>query len=174
MAVLLRGVFPGIKHSARVMRPRDTGSIINPASIAGLHTGYGSVVYSTANAGVIHMSRCAAVELGACGVRVNAIRPGAIITRIFGKAFGRTHADALQTTAALAKEVELFQPIHWPGAPSDIAHAALWLAGDDSGFVNGHALVVDGGLTGGLSHSAAFAQFGKLAAVMGIAQPESE
>jgi NAD(P)-dependent dehydrogenase (short-subunit alcohol dehydrogenase family) len=60
------------------------------------------------------------------------------------------------------------QPIHQAGQPQDIAHAALWLAGDESSFVNGHALVVDGGLTCGRSFSEALAYFGELGAAMGI------
>ena len=170
MAVLLRGVFLGIKHSARVMKPQGSGSIINTASIAGLLTGYGSILYSTAKAGVIHMSRCAAVELGESGVRVNAICPGCIVTPVFGKAFGMTHAEAVKTTESLRKDFENMQPIRRAGAGADIAQAALWLASDDSGFVNGHALVVDGGLTCGLSYSDSMAMFGKLAGAMGIGQ----
>jgi len=174
MAVLLRGVFLGIKHSARVMRPQGSGSIINTASIAGLHTGYGSILYSTAKAGVIHMSRCAAVELGESGVRVNSICPGGIVTPIFGKAFGMLHAQALNTAEAVRKEFQELQPIRRAGAGADIAHAALWLAGDESAFVNGHTLVVDGGVTCGLSYSASMALFGKLAAAMGIGQQPSK
>lgn len=168
MAVLLRGVFLGIKHSARVMKPRRSGSIINTASIAGLQTGYGSIPYSTAKAGVIHMSRAAAVELGESGIRVNALCPGGIVTPVFGKAFGMTHAEALRTMESIKPWFEELQPIHRPGAGLDIAQAALWLASDDSGFVNGHALVVDGGLTCGLSYSESMARFTKLAETLGI------
>jgi NAD(P)-dependent dehydrogenase (short-subunit alcohol dehydrogenase family) len=174
MAVLLRGVFLGIKHSARIMKPQGSGSIINTASIAGIHTGYGSLPYSTAKAGVIHMSRVAAVELAVSGVRVNAICPGGIVTPIFGKAFGMTHAEALKTTGTLTDWFSKFQPLRRAGSGSDIAHAALWLASDDSSFVNGHSLVVDGGLTCGLSQDACMAWIGDLASTIGIRLPESQ
>jgi len=149
IAVLLRGVFLGMKHAAAVMKRQGTGSIISTASVAGLHTGLGPHIYSAAKAAVIHLTRSVAMELGERGVRVNCICPGGIATPIFGKSFGLS-PDQAETTIPLMKGVlEMLQPIRRPGLPEDIAHAALWLASDESSFVNGHALVVDGGLTGG-------------------------
>ena len=149
IAVLLRGVFLGMKHAAAVMKRQGTGSIISTASVAGLHTGLGPHIYSAAKAAVIHLTRSVAMELGERGVRVNCICPGGIATPIFGKSFGLS-PDQAETTIPLMKGVlEKLQPIRRPGLPEDIAHAALWLASDESSFVNGHALVVDGGLTGG-------------------------
>jgi len=168
MAVLQRGVFLGMKHAARVMKKQGSGSIINTASVAGLQTGYGSILYSTAKAAVIHMTRCAAVELGESGIRVNCLCPGVIVTPIFGKAFGMSQARAAETLDVLKQSFPRAQPIHRAGEPQDIAHAALWLASDESGFVNGSTLVVDGGLTCGRSFSEATAIFGALATAMGI------
>ena len=168
MAVLQRGVFLGMKHAARVMKRQGSGSIINTASIAGLQTGHGSILYSTAKAAVIHMTRCAAVELGESGIRVNCLCPGAIVTPIFGRAFGLSQAKAVQTLDDLKPLFPKLQPIHRAGQPQDIARAALWLASDESGFVNGSALVVDGGLTCGSSFSESTARFAGLAAAMGI------
>jgi NAD(P)-dependent dehydrogenase (short-subunit alcohol dehydrogenase family) len=168
MAVLQRGVFLGIKHAARVMKKQGSGSIISTASVAGLQNGYANILYSIAKAAVIHMTRCAAAELGESGIRVNCLCPGAIATPIFGKVFGMSQAEAAKTLDALRQSFQMFQPIHRAGEPQDIAHAALWLASDDSSFVNGSALVVDGGLTCGRSFSETEASFGKLAVAMGV------
>jgi NAD(P)-dependent dehydrogenase (short-subunit alcohol dehydrogenase family) len=138
-AVLVRGVFLGIKHGVAAMQATGGGgSIINTASVAGLSGGGGPVAYSAAKAAVINLTRAAAVELAPDRIRVNAICPGVILTPL---ALGR--ADP--TTAA--DRFARLQP--WPdhGTSDDIAAAALFLASDDSRFVTGEALVVDGGLT---------------------------
>ena len=80
MAVLLRGVFLGIKHAAPVMKRQGAGSIVSTASVAGLQAGFAGHVYSAAKAAVIHLTRSVAMELGESGVRVNCICPGAIAT----------------------------------------------------------------------------------------------
>ncbi len=149
IGVLLRGVFLGMKHAAPVMKRQGTGSIISTASVAGLRTGMGPHVYSAAKAAVIHLTRSVAMELGESGVRVNCICPGGIATPIFGKAFGLPPEGADATIPLMKGVLETLQPIRRPGLPEDIAQAALWLASDESSFVNGHALVVDGGLIGG-------------------------
>jgi len=138
-AVLARGVFLGIKHGAAAMQAAGGGgSIINTASVAGLSGGGGPLAYSSAKAAVINLTRAAAVELAPDRIRVNAICPGVILTPL---ALGR--ADP----ATAADRFAQLQP--WPdhGTGDDIAGAALFLAGDDSRFVTGEALVVDGGLT---------------------------
>jgi len=167
MAVLLRGVFLGMKHAAPVMKRQASGSIINTASVAGIQTGYAGHVYSAAKAGVIHLTRCVAMELGEAGVRVNCICPGGIATPIFGRAFGLAPEAADRTVEVVKAALASRQPIQRTGLPEDIAAAALWLASDDSSFVNGHALVVDGGLTGGRMWSAAQAGWVQLAEAMG-------
>lgn len=149
MGVLVRGVFLGIKHAARVMKTQGSGSIISTASVAGLRTGFGPHVYSAAKAAVIHLTHSVAMELGESGVRVNCICPGGIATPIFGKSVGLSQERAEEIIPLMKGVLEQFQPIKRPGLPEDIARAALWLASDESGFVNGHALVVDGGLIGG-------------------------
>ncbi len=149
MAVLLRGVFAGIKHAAAVMKQQRSGSIISTASVAGLQAGFAGHVYSAAKAAIISLTRTAAVELGEYGIRVNCICPGAIATPIFGKAVGLPPDVADQTVEPMSKVLATFQPIARSGTPADIAKAALWLASDDAAFVSGHALVVDGALTSG-------------------------
>lgn len=149
MGVLVRGVFLGIKHAARVMKKQGSGSIISTASVAGLRTGFGPHTYSAAKAAVIHLTHSVAMELGESGVRVNCICPGGIATPIFGKSMGLSQERAEEVIPLMKGVLENFQPIKRTGLPDDIARAALWLASDDSSFVNGHALVVDGGLIGG-------------------------
>lgn len=137
-AVLVRGVFLGIKHGARVMqRFGSGGSIINTASIAGLSGGDGPQAYSAAKAAVINLTRATAIELAASRIRVNAICPGGILTPLLH----RGNPEAVRSF------LETFQP--WPeaGEPEHIAAVALFLASDESRFVTGAAIVADGGAT---------------------------
>lgn len=150
IAVLLRSVMLGMKHVAPVMTRQRAGSIINNGSIAGSRAGYSSsMIYSAAKAGVIHLSRCVAMQLGESGVRVNSISPGGIATGIFGKALGLPLDKAEQSAEAIKAGLAKMQPIPRAGLTDDIAMAAVFLASDESGFVNGHDLVVDGGVVAG-------------------------
>jgi NAD(P)-dependent dehydrogenase (short-subunit alcohol dehydrogenase family) len=132
------------------MCAQGSGSIINTGSVAGMLAGYSSsLVYSAAKAAVIHLTRLVAMELGESNVRVNCISPGGIATGIFGKAMGLP-TDQAEKSAELMKQVLAdHQPIRRAGIADDIARAAVFLASDESTFINGHNLVVDGGLTGG-------------------------
>jgi NAD(P)-dependent dehydrogenase (short-subunit alcohol dehydrogenase family) len=168
MGVLLRGVFLGMKHATPIMKRQGSGSIISTASVAGLQAGYGPHIYSAAKAAVIHLTRSVAMELGESGVRVNCICPGGIATPIFGKALGLSAEAAEQSVETMQAMLSTFQPIRRAGLPEDVARAALWLASDDSSFVNGHALVVDGGLTGGRMWSVAEEQRGVLRSALGL------
>jgi NAD(P)-dependent dehydrogenase (short-subunit alcohol dehydrogenase family) len=154
MATLVRSVMLGMKHAAPHMRKQGSGSIINNGSIAGRLAGFSSsMVYGAAKAAVIHLTRCTAMELGESGIRVNSISPGAIATGIIGKALGLA-TDAAEKTDAVMREVyKTVQPIQRAGLPDDIAHAAVFLASDESSFINGHDLVVDGAITGGRNWS---------------------
>jgi NAD(P)-dependent dehydrogenase (short-subunit alcohol dehydrogenase family) len=150
MATLLRSVMLGMKHAAPHMRQQGFGSIINNGSIAGRLAGFSSsLVYGAAKAAVIHLTRCVAMELGESGIRVNSISPGVIATGIFGKALGLSVEAAEKTPAVMAELARTAQPIQRAGLPEDIAYAAVFLASDESSFVNGNDLVVDGGMTGG-------------------------
>lgn len=150
MNVLLRGVFLGMKHAAPVMKAQGSGSIISTASVAGLGGGRGPHIYSAAKAAIINLTRSVALELGESGVRVNCICPGGIATPLLARGLGGTEEAVDLVRGVLAN----LQAIKRSGIPEDIANAALWLASDESSFVNGHALVVDGGLTAGTMWSA--------------------
>ena len=151
--VLVRGPALGMKHAAPLMLERGGGSIINTASIAGMQAGWGPIAYSSAKAAVIHMSRVGAAQLSPQRIRVNAICPGLIATSIFGASLGLPRDVADQMAARVAEHGAKVQPIPKAGAPADIARAALYLASDDSEFVTGTHLVVDGGITVGGRHS---------------------
>jgi len=94
IGVHVRAVLAGMKYAARVMTPQQTGSIINVASVNGTRAGLGGHYYSAAKAAVIHLTRCAAVELGEKGIRVNSISPGMIATGAFGKYTGMEPDEA--------------------------------------------------------------------------------
>jgi NAD(P)-dependent dehydrogenase (short-subunit alcohol dehydrogenase family) len=149
LAVNLRGVFLGTKYAARVMRKQSSGSIINTSSIAAIRTGYGNHVYSASKAGVLQFTKSVAMELGESNIRVNCILPGFIPTPMIALARGIEINEADSKLYLIEDSFKRAQPIGRSGSVEDIAKAALWLASDESSFVNGHALVVDGGITGG-------------------------
>ncbi len=152
--VHVRGALAHMKHAAPAMRARRSGSIINVGSIAGHRAGYtSSLIYAVAKAAVIHMTRCAAMELGEDGVRVNSISPGGIATGIFAKSLGMDK-DAADGTAEKVKDaLATIQAIPRAGITDDIANAAVYLASDEASFVNGEDIVIDGGLIWGRRHS---------------------
>ena len=151
MDLQIGSVFLGMKYVAPIMKAQRRGSIINNASVAGFGVGYGPTLYSTGKAGVIHLTRCIAIELADFGVRVNTISPGGIVTPIFGKGFGMNVEEADRSLDRMTDYFDERLPLKRAGQPDDIANAALYLASDDSTFVTGHDLVVDSGLTLGRS-----------------------
>ena len=147
LAVNVRGVILGLKHAARVMLPRGVGSIINIGSVAGHRGGLSAHVYTAAKGAVSALTRSAAAELGEKGIRVNCISPGAIVTGIFGKNAGVEGAKADKVAGVVKEVFKTIQPIPRAGLPEDIAQAAVFLASDASGFINGQDIVIDGGQT---------------------------
>ena len=141
LRVNLIGPFLAIKHAAPHMAEVGGGSIICTASVAGLRSGAGGPAYSASKAGVISLVKSAAQQLTGSNVRVNAICPGLIETGmtefIYERARGKGQEDKLGH----------LNPLKRGGHPPEIANAALFLASDESSYVNGHALVVDGGLS---------------------------
>ncbi len=143
-------VMLGMKHAAPLMMAQGSGSIINNGSVAGRRAGYStSMIYSAAKAAVNHLTVCVAMQLGEKNVRVNSISPGGIATGIFAKALGLPPDKADSYAEAMKAGMAKAQPIPRAGIVDDIAKAAIFLASDDSTFINGHDLVVDGGMVGG-------------------------
>jgi len=168
MHLHVRAAMLGIKHAVPVMRAQGGGSIISTASIAGLQNGFGPLLYSVAKAAIVHMTKLSAAQLGPMNIRVNCICPGLIATPIFAKGIGLATQVADQTVAAVTEAGKNAQPIPRTGLPRDIGEAALYLASDASGFVNGHALVVDGGITVGPTGAAQAQVFVPFVQAMGI------
>ena len=154
MQVHVRGALAHVKHAAPAMRAAQRGSVINIGSVAGHRAGYTtSMIYAVAKAAVIHMTRCMAMELGEDFVRVNSISPGIIATGIFAKAMGVEMDAAEQTVEKVKQVLPTMQAVPRAGVTDDIVSAALFLASDESGFVNGEDIVVDGGLIWGRRYS---------------------
>ncbi|WP_085810303.1 SDR family NAD(P)-dependent oxidoreductase [Sphingomonas sp. TZW2008] len=151
--LLLRSVALGIRYAAPIMAKRGKGAIVNTSSVSALGTGYAPIAYSTAKAGVLHLSKLAAADLAKSNVRVNAVIPGFITTNIFTR-----HLDVAEDKRAAANEViaqvaAKAQPVARAGRPEDIAAAVTFLLSDDAGFITGTHLVVDGGITIGTRQS---------------------
>ncbi|MEC7916236.1 MAG: SDR family oxidoreductase [Actinomycetota bacterium] len=135
--ILVRSVFLGTKHAARVMIDQgEGGSIINTASIAGMGGGAGPQAYSAAKAAVVSLAKTTAVELAPHNIRVNAICPGVIFTPLM-------HSGNEEQAEEVVAEI---QPLPKRGEGSDIAGMALFLASSDSSFITGQEHIVDGGL----------------------------
>ncbi|MFZ3059626.1 MAG: 3-oxoacyl-ACP reductase FabG [Candidatus Methanoperedens sp.] len=133
--VNLKGVFNCAQAVVEVMMNQGNGVIINTSSIVGLNGNVGQVNYAATKAGLIGMTKTLAKELGKKGIRVNAVAPGFIATPM--------------TSNVPEKILEMMKektPLRRLGEPKDVAYAYLYLASDESNFVNGAVLCVDGGL----------------------------
>ena len=141
LRINLIGPFLAIKHAAPHIKERGGGSIVCTASVAGIRSGAGGPAYSASKAGVISLVKTAAQQLSGSNVRVNAICPGLIETGMTEFVYERARAKGQE------QMLGHLNPMKRGGAPDEIANAALFLASDESSYVNGHALVVDGGLS---------------------------
>ncbi|HEX7761766.1 MAG TPA: SDR family NAD(P)-dependent oxidoreductase [Caulobacteraceae bacterium] len=141
LRINLIGPFLAIKHASPIMRAKGKGSIICTASVAGIRSGAGGIPYSASKAGVINLVQTSANVLYGSGVRVNAICPGLIETGMTRPIYQMARAKGTD------EKIGQLNPLKRGGEPIEIAGAALFLASDDSSYVNGQAIVVDGGLS---------------------------
>jgi NAD(P)-dependent dehydrogenase (short-subunit alcohol dehydrogenase family) len=137
--VNLRGVWSCMKHELAQMRRQGSGTIVNNSSIGGLIGLPGRSLYHGAKHGVLGLTKSAAMEYAARGIRINAICPGVIETPMV--------ESMLEKEPGSMAEILKLQPIGRLGRAQEIADAVLWLCSPGSSFVIGHALVVDGGFT---------------------------
>jgi NAD(P)-dependent dehydrogenase (short-subunit alcohol dehydrogenase family) len=135
MDILVKGVWFGTTHGIRAMQKcGNGGSIVNWSSLAGLNGSPYTAVYSTAKAGVIAITKAAAIEHGAENIRCNAIAPGFILSEGMG-------AGLAQMEEGLKPKV----PMNRIGAPSEVAELGAFLASDRASYINGSIITVDGG-----------------------------
>jgi NAD(P)-dependent dehydrogenase (short-subunit alcohol dehydrogenase family) len=166
LEVNLKGVWLCMRAEIRqFLRQRSGGSIVNSASTAGIVAERGHAAYAAAKGGVVQLTRTAAAEYAAAGIRINAVCPGVIRTpmvdrelkamRLSAMMPGAFHTPATRTWAdafirlpfVRSIALKMMQPLGRNGKPEEVAEAADWLFSDASSFVTGHALVVDGGMT---------------------------
>lgn len=141
LRVNLIGAFLAVRHASERMIPNGRGSIICTASVAGIRSGAGGPAYSASKAGVISLAQTAANELYGTGVRVNAIAPGLIETGMTKPIFDGARARGNED------KIGQLNPLTRYGVPDEIAYAGLFLASDESSYVNGQTIAVDGGLS---------------------------
>jgi NAD(P)-dependent dehydrogenase (short-subunit alcohol dehydrogenase family) len=139
IAINLRGVWNCMKYELRQMREQGSGAIVNNSSIGGLIGLPGRAIYHASKFGVIGLTRSAALEYAARGIRINAVCPGAIETPMV--------EDMVAKGWIAMEDMVSGQPIGRLGRPEEIASAVLWLCSPGASFVIGHALSVDGGAT---------------------------
>lgn len=141
LAVNVKGVFLGMKHAIPVMLAKGGGSVISTSSTAGLAGYAGQCAYGASKGAVIQLTRHVSTEVAAKGVRVNCICAGGVLSQlVLSRRPGVPYEDVASMFAST-------NPMQRAGLPIDIANAALWLASDESSFVTGQAITVDGGRT---------------------------
>jgi len=140
IAVNLKGVFLCTQVAAKYMIPKRHGKIVNISSNSGIGTSaYGDAAYGVSKAGVIQLTKHTALELGQYGINVNCIAPGAVETEMLrGKMTDQEYADFIKARKKITS-------LGIVGQPDDIANVVLFFASDDSRFITGRTILVDGG-----------------------------
>ncbi|MEC8299159.1 MAG: glucose 1-dehydrogenase [Pseudomonadota bacterium] len=151
----VNGCFYGCKHAARVMIPRERGSIVSMSSTAGINGGLGPHAYTAAKHAIVGITKSVACELAQHGIRANCISPAGMATPMVAATFG-DHTDLQTTREALAKASPLKGR---PGLPEDVVNAALWLASDESGYTSGLTLTTDAGHTIGSANGTPYREY---------------
>lgn len=138
-AINLKGVWNCLKHELLQMRKQGSGAIVNNSSIGGLVGIPGRAIYHATKHGVLGLTKSAALEYAARGIRINAVCPGTINTSMV--------QEMLAKEPEAMNEILRNQPNKRIGEPAEVASAVLWLCSPGASFVIGHALVIDGGYT---------------------------
>lgn len=140
MSILSRGVFLGVKHATRIMKPNGKGSIVSLASTAGIVGGLGPHTYTMAKHGVVGLTKSAASELSGYGIRINAVAPGGTVTPL-------TAALAGNDTEIITQAIADTSPLGFATLPEDIADSIVFLLSNESRSITGQTLAVDAGIT---------------------------
>jgi NAD(P)-dependent dehydrogenase (short-subunit alcohol dehydrogenase family) len=156
LQVNLIGPFLAIKYAAPHIKARGGGSIICTASVAGLRAGAGGAAYSASKAGLINLVKVAATQLAGSNIRVNAICPGLIETGMTSELYEWARSTGREGN------IGRLNPLRRGGEPGEIASVALFLASDAASYVNGQAIVADGGLSA--SHPFSQQEYGRTSA----------
>jgi NAD(P)-dependent dehydrogenase (short-subunit alcohol dehydrogenase family) len=120
---------------------------VNTSSVNGLGGASGGSLYSAAKAGVLALTKSAAQEYATRGIRVNALVAGAFRTPMLEGVFDRAGSGTTEGRAAVEQQYTALVPMRRIGGPEEAAAAALWLCSDESSYVTGHSMIVDGGMT---------------------------
>jgi NAD(P)-dependent dehydrogenase (short-subunit alcohol dehydrogenase family) len=149
LAVNLKSVWLCMKREIRQMLAQSPagGVIVNTSSVNGLGGAAGASLYSAAKAGVLALTKSAAQEYGTRGIRVNALVAGAFRTPMLERVFDLAGGGVPEGRAAVEQQYTALAPLHRIGSPEEAAAAALWLCSDESSYITGHSMIVDGGMT---------------------------
>ena len=139
IGINLGGVFFGMKHEIPHMLKKGEGSIVNISSGAGVKGIAGQAAYCASKFGIIGLSKAAALDYAAKGIRINVVSPGFIATPMMDRITGGTEEGRQKVLAN--------EPVGRPGRPEEIAATVLWLCSEEAGFSTGSNLIVDGGQT---------------------------
>jgi NAD(P)-dependent dehydrogenase (short-subunit alcohol dehydrogenase family) len=149
MAVDLKGVWLGMKHEIRQMLSQSPtgGAIVNTSSINGLGGAPMTSLYSAAKAGILGLTKSAAMEYGLKGIRINALAAGAFDTPMLNKSFDRLSGGDSETRTKVVEGFKAMVAAGRIGNPEEAAEAIVWMCSDAASYVTGHSMIVDGGLT---------------------------
>jgi NAD(P)-dependent dehydrogenase (short-subunit alcohol dehydrogenase family) len=145
----LKSVWLCLRGELEQMRTqaRPGGTIVNVSSVNGLGAAPGAAFYSMAKAGILALTKAAAMEYAAEGIRINALVAGAFDTPMLNKAIEQAAGGDTERRKAMEKQFLSLVPLRRIGRPEEAAEAAAWLCSDASSYVTGHSMIVDGGWT---------------------------
>ena len=147
MEVNLKGIWLCMKYEIRQMLKQAGGSIVNVSSLNGLGGAKGASVYSAAKSGILGLTKSAAQDYATSGIRINALCAGAFRTPMLERVFSQINPD---NPSAVEEMYKSLIPMHRIGAPFEAAEAILWLLSEQSSYLTGHSMIVDGGLSSSL------------------------